>query len=87
MTIKKVFNITVLVFVVIISSILIATTVSDVDMNNKELTQKIDSLENVNDNLTKEINDIEKDKDEKIIEVKKLNNDSTLILFYKLVKD
>lgn len=48
---------------------------------------KIDSLTKVNDSIKIKIEKLDSIKDAKIIEVSTLNNDSTLKLFYKLVKE
>lgn len=48
---------------------------------------KIDSLNKVNDGLILEITNLEDIKNVEIIEVKHLDNDSTLKLFYKLIRE
>ena len=53
----------------------------------KEDTTKIDSLTKVNDSIKIKIEKLDSVKDAKIIEVSTLDNDSTLKLFYKLVKE
>lgn len=53
----------------------------------KEDMTKIDSLTKVNDSIKIKIEKLDSIKDAKIIEVSTLNNDSTLKLFYKLVKE
>lgn len=53
---------------------------------NKNRPVESDSLEIVNTNLKKEINSLDSIKYEKIDEVKHLDNDSTLKLFYKLIR-
>ena len=53
----------------------------------KEDTTKIDSLTKVNDSIKIKIEKLDSIKDAKIIEVSTLDNDSTLKLFYKLVKE
>lgn len=52
--------------------------------NNKEI---IKQKTKENDSLKIEISNIEKIKDAKVIEVTTLDNDSTIKLFYKLVKE
>lgn len=47
---------------------------------------EIDSITKENDNLIIEVNYLDSIKNEKIIEVKSLDNDSTLMLFYKLIR-
>lgn len=46
----------------------------------------IDSLAHVNDSLQSKINELDSIRDAKVIEVYNLDNDSTIKLFYKLVK-
>ena len=52
--------------------------------NNKEV---IKQKTKENDSLKIEVSNIEKIKDAKVIEVTTLDNDSTIKLFYKLVKE
>lgn len=47
---------------------------------------RIDTLKVANQELVKEINKLDSIKDEKIHEVKTLNDDSTLIVFYQLLR-
>lgn len=46
---------------------------------------RIDSLNNTNKDIDNKIKQLDSIKNEKIIEVKSLDNDSTLKLFYKLI--
>lgn len=46
----------------------------------------IDSLAHANDSLQSKINELDSIRDAKVIEVYNLDNDSTIKLFYKLVK-
>lgn len=48
-------------------------------------SHEIDSLTKVNSELINEVNILDSIKNEKVIEVKSLDNDSTLKLFYKLI--
>ena len=48
---------------------------------------KADSLIKVNDSIKIVVNDLDSVKNAKIIEVKELDNDSTLKLFYELVRE
>ena len=54
---------------------------------SKEDMTKIDSLTKVNDSIKIKIEKLDSIKDAKVIEVSTLDNDSTLKLFYKLVKE
>lgn len=47
----------------------------------------IDSISKENDRLIIEVNNLDSIKNAKIIEVKSFDNDSTLNLFYKLIKE
>ena len=52
-----------------------------------ENIHKIDSVVAVNDSIKIVINQLDSIKDAKVIEVKNLNNDSTLLLFYELLSN
>ena len=47
----------------------------------------VDSIKKENDKLILEINNLDSLKNAKIIEVKSLDNDSTVKLFYKLIRE
>lgn len=47
----------------------------------------VDSLKQVNDTIKVQITQLDSIKDAEIIKVKKLSNDSTLELFYKLIRE
>lgn len=81
--------------ILLITLTLILITMWLLHMNLVKLKQKvdsppvkesmIDSLTNNNNIIIVEINDLDSIKDAKIIEVKNLDNDSTLKLFYELI--
>lgn len=48
---------------------------------------KADSMIKVNDSIKIKVEQLDSIKDAKIIEVQKLNNDSTVKLFYQLIRD
>ena len=52
--------------------------------NNKHV---IDSIKTVNKEYKNKLNKLDSIKDEEIIEVKTLDNDSTVKLFYKLIRE
>ena len=52
-----------------------------------EKVEIIDSLTKINDSIKIKVEQLDSIKDAKIIEVSTLDNDSTLKLFYKLVKE
>ena len=52
--------------------------------NNKHV---IDSIKTVNKEYKNKLNELDSIKDEEIIEVKTLDNDSTVKLFYKLIRE
>lgn len=56
-----------------------ATTTSPVEIN------RIDSITKENNELIIEVENLDSIKDAKVIEVKSLDNDSTLRLFYQLI--
>lgn len=79
-------------FLVIFISILISFGIGYiVGLKNKPVTHpveeivKADSLIKVNDSIKIVINDLDSIKDAKIIEVQKLDKDSSVSLFYKLI--
>ena len=47
----------------------------------------VDSIKKENDKLIIEVNDLDSLKNAEIIEVKSLDNDSTIKLFYKLIRE
>ena len=47
----------------------------------------VDSIKTENDKLILEVNNLDSLKNAKIIEVKSLDNDSTIKLFYKLIRE
>ena len=53
--------------------------------NNNIIEQDIE-LQKHNDSLKIQVNNLDSIKDAKVIEVQKLDNDSTVKLFYKLIK-
>ena len=53
----------------------------------EKIDNKSDSIARVNDSLVVIVNHLDSVKDAEIIEVRSLDNDSTLSLFYKLVKE
>ena len=56
------------------------------EVYNKEQTE-IDSAKKANDIIIIEINNIDSLKDVKVREVKNLDNDSTIKLFYELIRE
>ena len=72
----------VFIFVVICSTI-IGTYYHN--KNNNVIEQDVE-LQKCNDSLKIEINNLDSIKNAKVIEVKTLDNDSTIKLFYKLIK-
>lgn len=55
------------------------------EKNNNVIEQDIE-LQKHNDSLKIEVNNLDSIKNAKVIEVKTLDNDSTIKLFYKLIK-
>lgn len=56
------------------------------DSSPVEETLKIDSISKENSKLIIEVNNLDSVKDAKVIEIKSLDNDSTLKLFYQLIR-
>lgn len=80
-----------LAWLFIICSILLLSTCfskcSSSQPSPVEDTITIDSLTTINDTLVIKINNLDSIKNAKAIEVKVLDNDSTLKLFYKLIRE
>ena len=76
------------IVVFIICAIALCTVIDT--CNNEQIKKDNTTIEKTNysnDSLRIELKHIDKDKNEKIIEVKGLNNDSTLKLFKQLVNE
>ena len=69
----------------VIGLISVASKIENKTSPVKEM-EVIDSLTKVNDSLKVQVNNLDSIKDAKIIEVTGLDNDSTVKLFYELVK-
>ena len=54
--------------------------------NNNNIIEQDVELQKRNDSLKIEVNNLDSIKNAKVIEVKTLDNDSTIKLFYKLIK-
>lgn len=90
------FNKTIIYFILIYIISIIATAVISVSVyklisnKNKPTSPveeiRIDTLKIANQELVKEINKLDSIKNEKIHEVKMLDDDSTLIVFYQLLR-
>ena len=75
-----------LVFIFIdICAIIIGTYYHSKNNNNNIIEQDVE-LQKHNDSLKIEVNNLDSIKNAKVIEVKTLDNDSTIKLFYKLIK-
>lgn len=59
----------------------------DIDIDIKKAELDIDDKIKSNDSIKLEIENINKIKDAEVIEISSLDNDSTIKLFYKLVKE
>lgn len=74
------------VFILVLAGIIFkAEKDTDVIIKNAELD--IDDKIKANDSIKLEVENINKIKDAEIIEISSLDNDSTVKLFYKLVKE
>lgn len=78
-------ELTVVLILVLTGIIFKAEKDTDVIIKNAELD--IDDKIKANDSIKLEIENINKIKDAEIIEISSLDNDSTVKLFYKLVKE
>lgn len=83
-------NILIVVLTIILIFVLveiISKTKKDNDIIIKNAEVNIDNNIKTNDSIKLEIENINKIKDAEVIEVRSLDNDSTVKLFYKLVKE
>ena len=77
----------VIIFVASIFSILIGLCINHYSNSNQvKENNKVDSITKVNKILIIEVNNLDSLKNAEIIKVKELNNDSTVELFYKLIR-
>lgn len=79
-----------IVICVIIGFVAGVMTIYKYEYNTKTLIDKnvnIDSLTTINDSIKIKIENLDSIKNAKVIEVKALDNDSTIKLFYKLVSE
>lgn len=74
------------VFILVLAGIIFKQE-KDTDINIKNAELDIDDKIKSNDSIKLEIENINKIKDAEVIEISSLNNDSTIKLFYKLVKE
>ena len=73
------------VIVIIVIAIISAANITKYYHENNVIEQDIE-LQKHNDSLKIEVNNLDSIKNAKVIEVKTLDNDSTIKLFYKLIK-
>lgn len=72
-----------------IFGVVIIITISLIDIHNKKnnnIIEKDVELQKRNDSLKIEVDNLDSIKNAKVIEVKALDNDSTVKLFYQLIK-
>ena len=78
----------VVLVVIIIGSIAIYKhCTEDKNIVTSSTIEYVDSIKKENDKLILEVNNLDSLKNAKIIEVKSLDNDSTIKLFYKLIRE
>lgn len=79
----------VIIFVASIFSILIGLIIdhySNSNSNQVKENNKVDSITEINKTLIIEVNNLDSIKNAEIIKIKELDNDSTVKLFYKLIR-
>lgn len=74
------------VFILVLTGIIFKQQ-KDTDIDIKKAELDIDDKIKSNDSIKLEIENINKIKDAEVIEISSLDNDSTIKLFYKLVKE
>lgn len=78
----------VILAVLVIGSIVIYKHYTeDKNIATSSTIEYVDSIKKENDKLILEVNNLDSLKNAKIIEVKSLDNDSTIKLFYKLIRE
>lgn len=80
-----VFNLVILL-IAFIASIIIYKQQNE-NKNINTTIEYVDSIKKENDKLILEVNNLDSLKNAEIIEVKSLDNDSTIKLFYKLIRE
>lgn len=78
-----------IIFITSIFPILIGLVIDHYSNNNSNQVKennKIDSITKVNKTLIIEVNNLDSIKNAEIIKIKELDNDSTVKLFYKLIR-
>ena len=77
----------VIIFTAFIFPILIGLCIDHYSNTNQvKENNKVDSITKVNKTLIIEVNNLDSIKNAEIIKIKELDNDSTLMLFYKLIR-
>lgn len=84
--IKEIFIGVILFFVIGIVLAIIMTFIDNYYKKNNNIIEDNIELQKHNDSLKIEVNNLDSIKNAKVIEVKTLDNDSTIKLFYKLIK-
>ena len=76
-----------IIFVGLVVALCVSIAICDYNhkKNNNIIEQDVE-LQKRNDSLKIEVNNLDSIKNAKVIEVKTLDNDSTIKLFYKLIK-
>ena len=69
-----------------VGTIVIMYIVNSYHIKNNNIIEQDVELQKHNDSLKIEVNNLDSIKNAKVIEVKTLDNDSTIKLFYKLIK-
>ena len=86
------FTIIIIILIVLVGSILGFINIykhykKDKNIVINSTTEYVDSIKKENDKLIIEVNNLDSIKNAEIIEVKSLDNDSTIKLFYKLIRE
>lgn len=84
--IKEIFIGVILFFVIGIVLVIIMTFIDNCYKKSNNIIEDNIELQKHNDSLRIEVDNLDSIKNAKVIEVKTLDNDSTIKLFYKLIK-
>lgn len=76
----------IILLIFVVGAIVIMYIVNSYHIKNNNVIEQDVELQKHNDSLKIEVNNLDSIKNAKVIEVKTLDNDSTIKLFYKLIK-
>lgn len=76
-----------IVFITLVIVVCVSIIIGDYYKKNNNIIETKIGLQKYNDSLKFKVNNLDSIKDAEIIEVKSLDNDSTVKLFYRLIRE